>query len=52
GLARCAGHQGFSTGGFELLRVAQTHVARRAHSSIHPARCAGSMARCASAKII
>ncbi|MCI95630.1 hypothetical protein A2U01_0116928, partial [Trifolium medium] len=24
-MARCAGYQGFITGGFELLRVAQIH---------------------------
>ncbi|MCI67111.1 hypothetical protein A2U01_0088369, partial [Trifolium medium] len=46
-MARCAGHQGISTGGFKLLCVVQIHVARRASSSVHPARCAGGMARCA-----
>ncbi|MCI39598.1 hypothetical protein A2U01_0060830, partial [Trifolium medium] len=40
------------TGGFRLLRVAQIHMAHRASSSVHHARCAGSMACCASAKSI
>ncbi|MCI48235.1 hypothetical protein A2U01_0069478 [Trifolium medium] len=40
------------TGGFELMHVAQIHMARRASSSLHHAYCAGSMARCASTKSI
>ncbi|MCI38293.1 hypothetical protein A2U01_0059521, partial [Trifolium medium] len=49
GVVRRAGHQGWSTGGFGLLRVAQIHVARRATSSVHHARCAdtyGAACRC------
>ncbi|MCI96750.1 hypothetical protein A2U01_0118050, partial [Trifolium medium] len=34
-------YQGYSTGWFGFLRNAQIHVARRAYSSVHPARCAG-----------
>ncbi|MCI25256.1 hypothetical protein A2U01_0046446 [Trifolium medium] len=41
-----------NAGSFGLLRVAQIHVARRASSSVHHARCAGSLARCANAKSI
>ncbi|MCI76422.1 hypothetical protein A2U01_0097692, partial [Trifolium medium] len=41
-----------NTGCFGLLRVAQIHVARRTSSSVHHARCTGSLARRANAKSI
>ncbi|MCI40373.1 hypothetical protein A2U01_0061606 [Trifolium medium] len=51
-VARRAGRNGalrwsssFSTGCFGLLRIAQIHVAHPAPSSVHYARCAGSLAR-------